>query len=224
VAEASYGTSPAEADTDHDGLNDGAEAAFWDEDWHADADGDGRINLLDADADNDGVIDGVERSQGTDPATPPSSPPPSAGFVQLQLEAEHGQLTQPMAVGADSTAAGGRYLWVPTGTGVNDSALGGAATYQFSVPVAGTYIVWGRVFSTSLSDNSFWVTIDSTPPLKWDTPPNAAWVWDGAHYGGGAPYRFPLSAGMHTLRISHREARTKLDQLVITNDPQFMPQ
>jgi hypothetical protein len=61
-----YGTDPTRADTDLDGINDGAEVTFWGEAWDADADDDGRINLLDADADNDGVTDGVEHNRGTD--------------------------------------------------------------------------------------------------------------------------------------------------------------
>jgi hypothetical protein len=55
-----YGTDPADVDTDQDGLNDGEEVLFWGTEWHADADGDGVINLLDFDSDNDGILDGAE--------------------------------------------------------------------------------------------------------------------------------------------------------------------
>jgi hypothetical protein len=69
-----YGTIPTQADSDGDGLADGAGAALWGTAWQADADGDGIINLLDPDADADGVPDGVEVSQGSDPADPQSVP------------------------------------------------------------------------------------------------------------------------------------------------------
>jgi YD repeat-containing protein len=63
-----YGTSPYSADTDMDGLNDGEEVAFWGDQWQADSDGDGLINVLDRDADGDGFADGLELVQNTDPA------------------------------------------------------------------------------------------------------------------------------------------------------------
>ena len=69
-----YHTDPGKADTDGDGIDDGTEVAFWGANWNPDADGDGTINLLDADSDDDGVPDGVERTQGTNPADPPHHP------------------------------------------------------------------------------------------------------------------------------------------------------
>jgi hypothetical protein len=63
-----YGTNPDMVDTDMDGLDDGAELAYWQERWDADIDGDGLMNLIDPDADNDGVFDGLELEQGFDPA------------------------------------------------------------------------------------------------------------------------------------------------------------
>ncbi len=49
------GSDPADADTDDDGLSDGAEPMPV-----ADSDGDGAKNILDPDADNDGLPDGLE--------------------------------------------------------------------------------------------------------------------------------------------------------------------
>nr|AYM52589.1 cell surface protein [Aetherobacter sp.] len=53
--EVGLGTDPNDADTDDDGVPDGAEV-----DPQADTDGDGLINLLDPDSDNDGLYDGTE--------------------------------------------------------------------------------------------------------------------------------------------------------------------
>jgi len=52
------GSDPADADTDDDGLLDGAERNPSD-----DTDGDGLINILDPDSDNDGLLDGTEAGQ-----------------------------------------------------------------------------------------------------------------------------------------------------------------
>jgi hypothetical protein len=65
-----YGTDPDDMDTDGDGLNDGDELAYWGEDWNADYDNDGWINLLDRDSDGDGCSDGKEFSRGSDPSDP----------------------------------------------------------------------------------------------------------------------------------------------------------
>lgn len=62
-----YGTNPYSADSDYDGLDDNQELSYWGTNWNADADSDGVINILDADADADGFQDGVEISQGIDP-------------------------------------------------------------------------------------------------------------------------------------------------------------
>jgi uncharacterized protein (TIGR03382 family) len=53
--EAELGTDPQDADSDDDGVIDGAEANYSD-----DTDGDGLINPLDPDSDNDGLFDGTE--------------------------------------------------------------------------------------------------------------------------------------------------------------------
>lgn len=80
------GTNPRLADTDGDGLNDGAEAnTHGTSPTIGDTDRDGRgdgaevngspvTDPLDADSDNDGVTDGIEVQQGTDPNDPDSYP------------------------------------------------------------------------------------------------------------------------------------------------------
>jgi uncharacterized repeat protein (TIGR01451 family) len=53
--ERAIGTDPFDADSDDDGVPDGAEPSF-----DQDTDGDGLINALDPDSDNDGLFDGTE--------------------------------------------------------------------------------------------------------------------------------------------------------------------
>ncbi len=55
VEEATIGTNPRDADSDDDGVPDGAEPNP-----SSDTDGDGRINPLDPDSDDDGILDGTE--------------------------------------------------------------------------------------------------------------------------------------------------------------------
>ena len=100
-----YGTNPTKADTDGDGLSDGAEIKTH------------NTNPLKADTDSDGVTDAAEVKAGTDPTKAPSTPP-ATGTVKLWLEAEAGtSLTQPLVIGTDAAASGGKYVWVPNGQG-----------------------------------------------------------------------------------------------------------
>ena len=83
-----YGTSPYYVDSDGDDIDDKVELEHWGVNWSADPDGDGLANLLDPDADNDGFLDGVELSQGTDPANVASKP-----AATVYEDAEDGKTT-----------------------------------------------------------------------------------------------------------------------------------
>ncbi len=82
--------------------------------------------------------------------------------VNVMLEAEQGALTAPMVLATDTKASGGKYIWVPNGTGnlTDPLAAGGQAVYSFNIPAAGNYRVWGRVIANTVSDNSFFISMD----------------------------------------------------------------
>jgi hypothetical protein len=150
----------------------------------------------------------------------------TAGSVKRWIAAEAGKsLKQPMVVGTDSRALGGKYIWVPEGDGNiwNPASTGGEALYSFTVPVAGIYTVWGRILVSG--GDSFYVRMDNSPPLLWTTTRHGkgTWVWDQIHKGTAAPARFTLTAGTHTFRLKQREDGTKLDHLLITNDLSYTP-
>lgn len=156
------------------------------------------------------------------------SPPPPMDSVQIWLEAEEGVLRAPMQISSNTQASGGQYVWIPNGTGNvwDPTQAGGEVVYTFVVPVTATYVIWGRVISNNVNDDSFFVSLDNTPSLLWDTQRGGTeiWVWDQVNNRGGAnPVLFTLSAGTHTLRIAQREDGTKLDKLLITDDLGFIP-
>ncbi len=65
--EVALGTDPLISDTDGDGILDGADAFPLDNTETLDTDGDGIGNNIDTDDDADGVLDSVEKTDGTDP-------------------------------------------------------------------------------------------------------------------------------------------------------------
>ena len=101
-----YGTNPDKSDSDGDGVNDGEELAFWQNNWDADFDGDSLINLLDKDSDNDGIFDGSELIQGNDPSYPDSN----SEQILKWIEAEDGDLYDPMQRVVDSDASADEYI------------------------------------------------------------------------------------------------------------------
>jgi hypothetical protein len=88
------GTDRDDADSDDDGVADGAENA-----WNVDTDGDGLINALDYDSDNDGLPDGLERGV----AAP--SPSTDTGRGHFIADADPATTSNPLAADSDGGGA-----------------------------------------------------------------------------------------------------------------------
>jgi len=146
----------------------------------------------------------------------------------VSIEAESGELTAPMRVEprlclsipcGDEEASGRRYIVAPNGAG-----SGGSAHYTFSVPGPGTFRVLGRVKAPSGRDDSFFVSMDDSPPVLWDTGRHG-WQWGQVRdrYLDPRDVVYSLGLGEHSLTVLQREDGTMLDQLLITNDAGFRP-
>ncbi len=134
--------------------------------------------------------------------------------VAQTYQAEAAALVAPMQTGFQRTIPAVGYIWVPNGGGT-----GGLAQLQISVPRADTYMVWGRVSAPSDADNSFSIGLLGEPRTAWSMPSASGWAWDRADVAG-QPVLLPLD-GFDVLEIAEREDGTKLDKLVLTNDPGF---
>jgi len=70
------------------------------------------------------------------------------------------------------------------------------------------------------------VRLDGGNWVKWNSIPlGSSWHWDDVHNSdsGGQLVTFSLAAGTHTLSIAYREDGTRLDRVLVTNDPAFVP-
>ncbi len=150
---------------------------------------------------------------------------PSA-VEKIWFEAEHADSTvSPLEIAADENASGGRFIYAPNGAG-NEYEPGGKihATYTVTISQAGTYILWGRVQAHDGNDNSFFVQMDDDLDNLWEVKTGKQWHWDKVNDRDIAdPMRFVLQSGVHTIRIKLREDGTKLDKMLLTNDPYFVP-
>jgi parallel beta-helix repeat protein len=110
-------------------------------------------------------------------------------------------------------------------TGVTN---GGQAVYTFTSSVSGNYTISADVIAPSLTNNSFYVNIDSQPtdPLMgWDIPVSTVLTsqtvsWRGTGSGDPAtdqftPKVFTISSGKHTLIIRGREPFSMLGTIRI---------
>jgi hypothetical protein len=128
-----------------------------------------------------------------------------------------------------STASGGAYVRS------NTTNLG-SVSLTVTVPVAGDYVLWGRILSANNNFDSFWVSVDGGPEDIYDTAQGLwvnAWQWTrvtGRTANGGVPslYNsnprvFRLQAGTHTFRFRSADSYTYLDRVFITNSTTATP-
>ncbi|MEM7128868.1 MAG: Ig-like domain-containing protein [Chloroflexota bacterium] len=138
----------------------------------------------------------------------------------LSQEAEYGALSGPFEVGNDSAASGGAFIHVPNRTFNRYRGLDPAysASYCFTVPEDGTYLLQGNIYASRRLGDSFYVRVDGSPTTGylWDTKRNTTYAEDYVSDRRKAdPVELTLSAGTHLVEIFLREDGTRLDKLTL---------
>jgi hypothetical protein len=130
-----------------------------------------------------------------------------------------------MTVGSDVQAYGGQYV----STSVAES---GTAQWSFQVPTSGNYYVWARVLAPNSDHDSFYAHANDGAEDIFDDAPQTSpnWQWSVLNGRGGTgipeaidPRIVPLTAGPNTFTFRGREAGSKVDRILITEDPDFVP-
>jgi hypothetical protein len=134
----------------------------------------------------------------------------------IYVEAESGTRVAPMAVGSDTTAANGQYVYSTT-------ANAGTVSFSFNSQ-AGTYWIWSRVLAADSGRDSFFVSMDGGLEDVFTTAPNwsSSWQWTRVVTSSVAR-AYSLTAGSHTLVFRCREPSTLLDALYLTANASFVP-
>src|SRR6266516_7470435 len=151
--------------------------------------------------------------------------------VYLPFEAESAEVVSPMAVSADPSASGGQFAATADG-------WHGSVTFTVDMPLFSSCIIWCRVLGPPPPNASFVVSADGGKGDIFDVAPGNAtneWQWSVVKGRGGLsiglpdggdpinPRVFSFSAGRHRITFQAREANTDIDQILITNDPDYIP-
>jgi hypothetical protein len=144
-------------------------------------------------------------------------------------EAESGVNIGGMRVARDNDAFGNAFVWTPGKPGERGGKANARLTFDIKVAKAGTYYLWGRVKAATPDDDSFFVSLTSktAEPIRradWHIGTHDVWEWTpfGLNRDPG-PSPLQLPQGQYRLQLSCREDGAKIDQIMVTTDPDYRP-
>ncbi len=149
-------------------------------------------------------------------------PVPARAATTINVEAESGSVTAPMAIQSDASSSGGQFVEVPQGTGDNltDATNGGPgqASFSINVPEEGKYVLWARTLTPTGKGEkgSFYVTQGGTKLKEWSVPKSTIWKWNKIK-------KLSLVPGVLNLGFRQRTDGTKLDKIVLSSVKNFHP-
>lgn len=131
-----------------------------------------------------------------------------------------------MAAASDVNTFGGQYI-------STSSDETGTATFTVTAPYAGAYYVWCRILASSGNHDSFYASSVADGEDVYDDSAGILtpdWRWTVLN-GRGAdgiprsidPRMLNFSAGANTVVLRGREAGSKVDRILVTDDPNFVP-
>jgi hypothetical protein len=99
--------------------------------------------------------------------------------------------------------------------------------YQVEFAGSGTYYVWVRAMAQDGAGNSLHVGLDGAESPGGQglnlSQTDSAWHWTQATLSG-TPATLQIAApGMHTINVWMREDGLRLDRIIVTSDPNFVP-
>ncbi len=134
-------------------------------------------------------------------------------------EAEDGEVTFPSYIKNDSSASNNAYV-------VSDERHLGKIRIPFVVENESDFYIWGRVYALSDVEDSFWLLIDeSQDTITWPIGPTYnKWYWKNLNNTEPDVNEFHFTPGEHQLNFYTREKHSRMDKIVITNDPNYYPE
>lgn len=138
-------------------------------------------------------------------------------FAYLSFEPENRVLVSPAESVSGSGAFSDAWMQLEQGTATGSTANpSGTWDYGFSIPSAGTWNVWFRMYGVNGNSNAWFESVNGATFAAVEPAGNGAWEWVAAS-------SWALPAGQHTLTLGGAEARARIDRVLITDDPTFLP-
>lgn len=170
----------------------------------------------------DGDGDGTARCdlgayEAPSPFLPTDTPGP---FALWEREAEDGTVNPPMETVYDESVSGCYYVWSP------NTNTAGFVQWEVDISTTANYFLWARVRGTSYTENSFWVTIDSSPEFRYEIGQFGnqwTWGWEVVRPVNMPIQPFNLTAGQHTLRFQTRERNSYVDRVLFVSTSSYTP-
>jgi hypothetical protein len=135
-----------------------------------------------------------------------------------------------MALGADPSAANGQYVYATVSDqgwdGKGKPPPTGAADQQVTVPADGKYVVWVHMWYSDANGNSVWLVVDGGQGIRVGNEENDYRRWKWVNWQDGAPsshISMQLTAGQHDVQLIGRESGTRVDQVLLTQDANYVP-
>jgi len=146
----------------------------------------------------------------------------SSKSTEIWLEAECGTVGTSWQKLSDAKASNSLYVLTPNGVQSTASASANPndlMVYNFTTAESGNFKVWGRVITPNANDDSYWVKVDDSDWVMWNSiPAGSDWHWDDVHnQSNDNPMSYALEPGDHTLTICLREDGAMLDKILIAN-------
>ena len=151
--------------------------------------------------------------------TPGDMPTDGGGVTNIWMEAECGRVGS--AWTKYNSAATGVYVDGQNSTSSPSSSSSERIDISVAVPRTATYHLFLRMEAATLTSNSFWVRVDDGSWMEfWKEVGGGDLLTQGTQWRKvgheGKDASFQLGAGTHTITISHREAGTRLDRLLLS--------
>jgi len=136
----------------------------------------------------------------------------------ILIEAESGAIHPPVVLKEDKDASQGEYVIAPEGPNHEEISIGGDVTYKLYVAEPGDYTLWLRANWCCGCGNSMDLSLDGEALGKVEDSVFKSWHWVALQ----KPLR-KLTAGTHLLVLGNREDGSGVDQILLTQDPDYRP-
>ena len=141
----------------------------------------------------------------------------TTSFSYITVEAEAGTLTAPIVVVNGSGAFGDAWIELPVGeSSGTPNSPSGTAVFDVFTPSTGTWYLWVRMYGADGTSDSWFESIDGATRDRVFNGQTGVWEWVAGR-------SYVLAQGLHSVELGGREAGARADQILLTDDPDFVP-